>query len=219
MNLYNKDGDPIEAFDIDGNLLDETLTQGELEEKLSEAKEAYQIDVEEVKNQLSDKEESLKLMEEELGKEKEKDKNFSNLRKSREEKETEANNLKDEIKGVKEEINSLKKGTENDNINNVINELTGEDGELKKKVKHYYDNFITPEDDNLEKRKERVMNAYTLASGSRPANPLSGGAISSSGGTFPDEVIGGGEKLSGSARSVATKLGISDNDLKRHKLI
>ena len=101
----------------------------------------------------------------------------------------------------------------------AIKKMSGGDEELEKKVKFYYDQFATPDEDTDEKREERVKNALTLATGAKPVNPLGGSAISSAGGATPGIPAGGQDKISEGAKDVAGKLGISEKTLKKHKVI
>ena len=85
--IYDKNGDPVEVFDIDGNPVEEALTQEEVNQRIQDAKDELSADSEakisELQEKLDEQKESLASYEEQLGKEKEKDKNFGNLRKSK----------------------------------------------------------------------------------------------------------------------------------------
>ena len=226
MELFDKEGNPIpEVFDSQGNPLDETLTPDEVEAKIEEAKEeakaAFEGKTEELQTKLNEKEDSLKATEEELEKERNKDKNFGKLRGKTAEKEKEAEELREEIKGLKEAVEGIRIDTKKQPVRDMISKLAEGDGELEKKINFYYESFTTPDDDTSEKQKERIANAYTLATGSRPVNPLSGDVISSSGGMTPGikGSEGKGKLSSEGASDVGEKLGVSKEDQRRNKLI
>lgn len=223
--LFDKSGNPIsEVFDVEGNPIDEILTSDEVDKKIEEAqeeaKEDYQKDIDTFKEELNEKEEALKVAEEALAKEQEKDKNFGKLRGTTAEKEKKVEELTEQIKGLTDKITGIETETKRQPVNAMIGKLAGEDEELKKKIKFHYESFAIPEEDTEEKQKERVVNAYTLATGGKPINPLTGEAISSGGGVAPGGEEPGSEgKLSEGGKEVAGKLGIEEKDLKRHKLI
>jgi len=224
--LFDKDGEPIvEVFDSAGNPIDETLTPEEVDQKIDEAKEEakgeFDTEIQKLQDEKEEKETALAAAEEALGKEKEKDKNFGKLRGSTEEKEKEIGVLKEEVTGLKDKVEGIEKSAKSQPVNVMINKLAGNDEELKKKIKFYYDNFTIPEEDDEEKQKERVTNAYTLAAGGKPVNPLSGDAISSGGGVAPggEEPSSKGKLSSEEASELGEKLGISKIEQRRHKLI
>lgn len=223
--LFDKEGNPIEAvFDSEGNPIDETLTPDEVETKITEAKEeaqgTFDTETQKLQEQIDEKETSLKVAEEELEKEKEKGKNFGKLRQSTDEKEQEIKERKEEIKKLQERVEGVETATKEQPVTVMIKKLAGEDEELEKKIKFHYDSFAVPEEDDEEKQKERVTNAYTLATGGKPVNPLTGEAISSSGGTVPGAPVGEQGKLSDpGASNVGEKLGLTKEEQRRHKLI
>lgn len=224
--LFDKEGNPIsEVFDSEGNPLDETLTPDEVEAKINEAKEEakgeFETETQKLQGQIDEKETALKAAEEELEKEKEKDKNFGKLRGTAAEKEKEVETLKGEVKGMKEEIEGIKVDTKKQPVTVMIKKLAGDDEELEKKIKFHYESFNVPDDDTEEKQKERITNAYTLATGGKPVNPLSGEAVSSGGGVAPggEELESKGKLSDPGASDVGEKLGIPKESQRRHKLI
>jgi len=223
--LFDKEGNPLEAFDIDGNPIDEALTPDEADTRIQEAKDeaqgGFETKTQELQEQLTEKEDALKKAEEDLEKEKEKDKNFGKLRGTTEEKEKEAEALKEEVKGLKDEVEGIKTAAKAQPISVMIKEAAGDDEELEKKIKFHYDNFSVPEEDTEEKQKERVKNAHILAGGGA-ASSLGGNAISSGAGAAPGikESESGKEKLTDpGASEVGEKLGISKEEQKKNKLI
>lgn len=221
MEFIDKDGNPFEAF-----------TPEEVEDKLNQVKEEVKTEnqqaMDDLQSKLDEKEGTLSNLQEELEKEKTKDKNLSGQRKVIEDKVKEIDTLKSEVEKIKKDseakFSDLEKKGKDKMIGNMIVELAGSDKNLADKIKFYYDTFKPMDETNkkpgeIEKEtQERIKNAYTLAAGGRPSNPLSSSVLSSAGGTSP--VINPmGEKINPEQQDLAHKLGIPDVDLKKHKLI
>jgi len=222
VEIYDKDGNPIpEVYDEEGNPIDETLTPEEVEAKIQEAKEEakgeLESEFEKLQSDLKEKEEGLLKAQEELEKEKEKEKNFGKLNKITKKKEEKVEKLEEQIANLQAEIQGVKKGSEEKSVNAMIDKIVGEDAELKKKIKFYYDSFAVPEDDTEEQKAERVKNAHILATGGQNIK-MGSDAIGTGSGQAPEEPKNQG-KLSEGARDVAYQLGIDDKELKKNKLI
>ena len=159
-----------------------------------------------------DKAEVIKLQDElasekaERAKLENKDTNFSNLRKSKEESDT-------KIASLEKSISDMKANSEQTIVNDAISLFVGNDEEMKKKVQFHFDRIVDKPTDKSGLQK-KVKDAWNLAVGENRPSPLD--SLSSSGGplpmtAFPSERV----KLSESAKSVATKFGITDEDIKK----
>jgi chromosome segregation ATPase len=223
-NYIDDKGNTVEAFSPE-----------EVEEKLNEVREqtkeeigsAKQEEIDDLNVQISDKEESLKMAKEDLEKEKSKDKNLSGQRGIIQAKEKEIEEIKkgmEELKKTTEEkLSSLERKEKDNMVVGMIAELAGTNKEMTEKVKFYYDNF-KPIDETGKKKEDiekeistRVQNAYLLAVGTMPRVQFSGPIISGAGGT--PMINPTGEKLSPELHDLAGKMGINQDELKKHKLI
>jgi hypothetical protein len=223
-NYIDDKGNTVEAFSPE-----------EVETKLNEIREQTKQEVESDKEeeiddlnvQISDKEEALRLANEELEREKSKDKNLSGQRGIIQAKEKEIEEIKkgmEELKKTTEEkLSSIEKKEKDNMVVGMIAELAGTNKEMAEKVKFYFDNF-KPIDETGKKKEEiekeiatRVQNAYLLAVGTMPRVPFSGQIISGAGGT--PIINPTGEKLNEDLKDLAHKMGIPDDELKKHKLI
>jgi len=217
----------MQLFDENGNAV-EASTPEEVEKKLDEIRqgaieEANQLRQEEIDNltsQMSEKERLLAEKEDELLKEKNKDKNLAGQRLVIGEKNVAIEKLQSEINELKTsmttEINGIKSKGQEKQIDDMIAKVAGDDKELAAKIKLHYSSFAgIPETE--EKIKERIANAHTLATGGRSANPLSSSILSSAGGSADINPVG--EKLSPEVQDFGKKMGVSDLDLKKHKLL
>jgi F0F1-type ATP synthase membrane subunit b/b' len=140
---------PQELFDKDGNLV-EALTPEEVEARLNEIKEQTRVEIQEtiesLQTQLNDKEAELKIAQEELIKEKSKDKNLAGQRKVIEEKVKEIETLKADVDKIKNDYEAKfmeieRRGRER-MITNMIDELAGNDKNLADKIKFYYEDLL-----------------------------------------------------------------------------
>ncbi len=218
-----------EFFDENGNKV-EAYTMEEIEAKIEEEREAAieeaninrQEEIDNLNLTLEQKEEELRIAQEELRKERDKEKNLGGQRKVIESKEEEIKNLKKDIEELKmtsiSKIADIEKKFNEEKINSVIDKITEGNKELKDKVKFYYENFKgEPKDDN--ELMERVRNAYIIATGGQQKFNLTGEIISSAGEPPIGNLSGSKEKLSPEALRLAKEMGITDQDLKKYKLI
>lgn len=193
------------------------MTQEQLDEKLEEFKTQKTEETE--KTATEHKEELKKLtdkiteLEEDDGGDPKKKDNLVRLRKAKETAEEILKKVDEKYKG---EIDGIKKEIKDGKVNSAIKRIVGDDSELQEKVKLHYDNF-KGEPKDIKEVKERIENAYILATGSKPVSSLNSDIIGTGKGGFPRTEIKG--KVSTDGASVAKKLGISDEELKKHKLL
>jgi len=227
----------MELFDEQGNKV-EALTPEEVDAKLDEIREQTieetnklrEDEVDGLTTQLTEKETDLKTAQDDLEKEKNKDKNLAGQRGVIEEKDK-------VVKGLQETVETLTK-TIADNFSaldtkalaktasDLMLGLAGEDKKLAEKLKFHYDSFNpidtkdkTPEAVD-EEIKQRVSNSYVLATGSKPTNPLTGNVISSAGSGVPAvEAAAGDKKLSADGVAAGKELGVTDEEMKKHNLV
>lgn len=206
--LYNEDGDPVEAY-----------TEDELNEKIEEFKktgEEKDKEIEDLKKQMEESKSGE-------GSNSDKEYNFRKLDNIRKEKEKEASEnakLVKELQSKLEQVESTAKNVTDQRLtesklNQKIEEFAGQDKELAKKVRHFYDEFKPIEETDPVKREEifneRVDRAILLATGSAPKNPLSKSGVASYGGTTGSVKKGG---LSDETKKFGKeKFGLSDEDL------
>jgi len=218
-----------EYFDEHGNKV-EAYTPEEIEAKLEEerlaaieeANAAREEEINALSQQLDEKEKALQEAQAELEKERNKDKNLSGQRRIIENKEDEIAALKKEIEELKQNsqarLMELEQKTKENTINSFLDKISDGSKELKDKIRFYYDNF-KGEPKNEEEIAERIRNAYILATGGQAAVKLSGEIISGAGGAPQANVNIPEGKISSDLIPLAHKLGITDQDLKKHKLI
>ncbi len=207
----------MELFDAEGNLV-EAYTEEEVQAKIDEAKTALEGATGEEKTKLTEQLEALQTQlnekTEELDKFKGKDLNFGKLREQKELAEQAVAKVREDFD---KKIADIKDTMTKTRMDEEIGKLVGDDKEMASKVRFYYDSF-KGEPATPEEFKTRLSNALTLASGGKPVNPLSGNVISGAGGYVP-KPGGSPEKLNPDVKGVASKLGISDEELKENKLI
>lgn len=216
-NLFDEQGQSVEAF-----------TSEEVEQKLNEAREMAieetnklrQEEVDDLSLQIEAKDREREQARQELEVEKSKEKNLAGQGRIIQNKEKKIDELEANIKKMKEEVDQRINGVEAKSrekmVNSMINELSGNDKDMTNKIKFYFDSFKgDPADDN--EIQQRIQNAYVLATGAKPTSPLSGAVMSSAGGMPVINPIG--EKLSDDAKDLAHKMGLTDQELKRHKLL
>lgn len=209
MTIFiDKDGSEVEAF-----------TQEEVDSKITEAKkeaeESKKEEIETLKTQFETSKTELKTAKEDLeaalkGKDS-KTTNIIEMRKKIESLETEIGKVDGKIKEAKNEGNQQK-------IDDAITQLSGGDAELKKKIKTQYDRLSeeikTPED------FWKVMtDAFTLATGAAPSNPLGSAAATGPGYVPPPPGMKGKGKLSEDGKEVGGKMGITEEEMKQHDLL
>jgi hypothetical protein len=215
--LFNEQGQTVEAF-----------TPEEVEQKLNEAREMAieetnklrQEEVDDLSLQMESKDRELEQAKQELEVEKSKDKNLAGQGRIIRDKEKKIDELEINYKKLEEKldqrINDVEAKSREKMVNSMINELSGNDKDMTNKIKFYFDSFKgEPADDN--EIQQRIQNAYVLATGAKPTSPLSGAVLSSAGGM--PVINSTGEKLSDDAKDLAHKMGLSDQELKKHKLI
>ena len=224
-----------EFVDKDGNTV-EAFTPEEMEEKLNATKEEIRQEMQEEINlterEMNQKEIELRQAQEDLETEKQKDKNLAGQRRVIGEKEKEIETMKADIGQIKKDFETkLFERDQKDKqkmIDGMVSELAGSDQNLKDKIKFYYDTFRPIDEKNKDGKektqeeigneiKERIKNAYTLASGGKSASPLSPAVISSAGATPVINPMG--DKIKPEQQELAHKLGIGEGELKKHKLI
>jgi len=218
-----------EYFDELGNKVEgysaEEVAQKLEEERLTaieEANAARQDEIDVLNEELSNKEKALGEAQEALQKERDKDKNLGGQRRVIENKENEITELKKDIEQLKQDSQSklmeIEKKANDSKINSLIERVSEGSKELKDKIKFFYDNF-KGEPKNDEELLERIKNAYTLATGGQPSIKMTGEMISGSGNSpMPNVNIPEG-KISPDVLPIAHQLGITDQDIKKHKLI
>lgn len=210
-----------EFIDANGNTVN-AYTEEEVNQKIEDAKLTLE---EEHKTQIQEKEIAIvdlntKLVE--LNKKilgaTDKDKNWDALRTSKEELEKKVGTLEGELSGIKGLISDA-------TLSQSIDKLSGGDAELSKLIKFHYKRFALDSEELKDPKKaeegfqKRLNDAYTLAIGGG-ANPLTGKVVSSSGGgalKFKEGTQA--EKLSPGADEVGRKMGLDDEDMKKHNLI
>jgi len=218
-----------EFFDESGNKV-EAYTAEEIAQKLEEERleaieetnVARQDEIDVLNQTLEEKEKALTEAQEYLVKEKDKDKNLGGQRKVIESKENEIGDLKKEIEQIKQDsqlrLTEIEQKTKENTINSFLDKISDGNKELKEKIKFHYDNF-KGEPKNEEEMTERVKNAYILATGGQPAIKLTGEVISGAGGAPEANVNIPEGKINPEAVPLAHKMGVTDQDLKKHKLI
>jgi len=213
-NIYDANGQPVEGV----------LSKEEVEELQKSIEETKAAEIQAIKDEAAEErarlEEELNNAKEALTKVDDKNLNFKNLREAKKTAEEKLVELETQMTDkLKELENKLTATSEKAKVDILIDKMVGDDDELKKKVKFHYDNFKdSPKDE--DELKERITNSYILATGSKPSDDLPAGAVSSGGGTPPKpEMPLTGKLESEESKEVAKNLGISDDDLKKHKLI
>jgi predicted RNase H-like nuclease (RuvC/YqgF family) len=218
-----------EYFDENGQKV-EAFTQEEIEERLEaergaaieEANASRQEEVDSLVLSLEEKEKELETYQKNLEVEKDKDKNLGGQRKVIENKEKEIKELKEKLETVEhsslEAIEGIKKDINTAKVENIISSVSGEDSSLKEKVKFFYDSF-KGEPSNEEEVKERVKNAYVLATGGKSKVDFSGDIISGAGASPSPKVDIPEGKIPSELIPLAKQLGLTDQEMKKHKLI
>jgi len=218
-----------EFFDEQGNKV-EAYTPEEIEAKLEEERlaaieEANAAREEEINNlvqQLEEKEAALQQLQEALAKEQNKEKNLGAQRKIIENKENEIESLKKELEALKQEsqtkFTELEQKTKENTVNAYLDKISNGDKDLKAKIKFFYDNF-KGEPQNEQEIAERVKNAYILATGGQSSIRIAGDVISSASGTPQPKLEIPEGKINPDLIPLAHQMGITDQDLKKYHLI
>ena len=202
--IIQKDGVDVEVF-----------TAEELEAQKQEAIETYKSENPDKTEELTALQEELRIKEEELAKSTDKDKNFANLRKQKEEAEKKVTDI---LAGVDEKISTVKKevmeGVMKDHYNDTLKALSGEDEEVKKKIEFHYKRL----GDSASTKQEitdKMRDAYLLATKTDVGDALNSSVLST-GGMGKLNIKSQGQKLSTEEKEVAGKFGLSQKDLEKY---
>lgn len=226
--FFDGDGNPVEALtEEEVNAKIEEAVDKAKEEAIEEVTEEHKEELDDLKTTVDDLTKQIEEKDKELseeGKTGTKSYNFRKLEKDRDEmkaKKEEAEKkladirqeVDDKIKGVKQEIGNKK-------IDDAIQAMTGANKELFDKMKSHFLRLTPAEVKKPEEKEEdfrqRINDAFVLATGHKPENPLTGPVISSAGGNVPPQPTpGGGGKLSEDGKAVAGKMGITEEELKK----
>ncbi len=202
--IKKEDGTEIEVF-----------TAEELEAQKQEAIEAFKAENPDKSDELIALQEELKAKEEELTKAKDKDINFSNLRKQKEAAEKKISEITAEIDT---KINSVKKevmeGFLKDHYNETLKNLAGDDEDTKKKIELHYKRLADPAS-TKEEIANKLRDAWLLATKPEPAD-ASNLSVFSSGAVRKPTFKSQENKLSTEERAMLGKFGISDKDIEKY---
>lgn len=213
--LFNEKGELVEAF-----------TQEELDEKITEAttkvvedtNATRQEELDDLQTKLDTAEKEKKELAEKIGKVDDKTLNFKNLREKAEAKDKVIEDLTKKIgdleTGINQKIGEITGNVEKQKLSTTILQLAGGNKELADKIEFNFNRFQGAPKDEAE-FKQRLQDAYILSTGDTKKSFLSGGVISAAGGGSGKQ----GEKLTGEMTDLAHKMGATDQDLKKHKLI
>ena len=213
---------PIQHTDTDGNE-QEVFTADELAEQKEEAKteavEQFKTDNPDKSAEIEELQGKLDKATEDLAKAGEKDTNFANLRKQKDDAEKE---LQETLTGIDEKIGTasdkVKKevleGVMSDHYNDILNSLSGGDEDLKKKIEFNYNRLQDPGATKPEVTK-KLTDAYHLSTITETEDALNTSVISSGGvskvKTTPDD-----KSFSAEEKEIGQKFGLSDEDMKKY---
>jgi DNA repair exonuclease SbcCD ATPase subunit len=225
-DLFNERGEKIEGAMTPEEI--ETRLGEERDTIIEETNSARQSEIDEIANQLKEKETKLTEAEEALTKAGEKDRNLGGQRKVIEEKEKVINDLKTSIDGLQKKVGDMETSLTTKEKNSLIDKMvdTEADGNqnLKEKILFQYRKFSPIDETNKTPEQvqaeiaDRIKSAVILAGGGQGI-PMSGRIISSAGGIPTIDSNPTGEKMNPDTKNVADGLGISDAELKRNRLI
>ncbi len=162
-----------------------------------------------IKAELDETKVKLDAVNSEMEKLTNKDHNFSNLRQQKEELEK---TLSDMQTGINNKIEEVRKAPLLKYENDIMNNLSSGDDEMKKKIKFQYDR-LSDKADNEESISKKMNDAYLLAVGISPKNDVLGRVIPSGGHGAHSPVIPA-SKLSDSQKELGKKFGLTDEDMK-----
>ena len=193
-------------FDESGDEIEGALTPEEVEAKLDEKAKELGAKTLELESILKENKEKLEALSK-------KDINFEKTR--------------ERIKTLEQELEEARGGQGNKDkeiaevkIESAIKKYTGDDKEMFEKVKKEFDGF-SGDVSTEEEMAERAKKAFTLATGSAPTDVLSEGAAGFGGGSSPLGI--GGDSLgkfdNPETATVANKMGVTNEELKKHGLI
>ena len=218
----------MDVFDEKGNLVEGMLTPEEVQTKIEqeatrlveEANAEKQAEIDAANIKLEEAEKAKLELEEKMAKLDDKSLNFGNLRKKAEEKDAVIEGLKSSIVKLDEVMNQkfsqLSAENNKQKVVSLINRVAGSNVELAKKIEFNYNRLnANPKD---EKELAQLVNdAVLLSTGGGKPNLFSTDVMSSSGGTeFKQD---DGTKLSDTGKAAAKEFGISEQILKKYKII
>ena len=198
--ITREDGTTIEVF-----------TPEEIEAQKQEAIEAYKAENPDKTDELTALQEELAKKEALLAKAGDEDKNFSALRKAKEEAEKKVTDI---LAEVDEKITKAKtevlEGVMKDHYNDTLTTLSGEDEELKKKIEF---NFKRLGDVATTKQEitKKFQDAYALSV--VPEDRSVNMSVYSSGGVGRLNIKSQETKFTAEEKELASKLGLSAKDL------
>ena len=219
-------------YDEQGNEVEDTFSQEEMDQKVEETKTQAIADTETkhqealdiLTDQKSEAEEKAKEAQDKFDElDPEKKGNFKELRDAKKGADKKVEDLTQKIEDLTtktaDDIASIKEGSINDVKTDQINDLAGDNTELKEKIEHFYKSFGGSPATKAEVL-ERVKNAHTLATGGGGGEgKLPSSVISSAGGSSITPKTANAGKLSDAGADIGKKLGLSDKELKENKLI
>lgn len=183
-------------------------TAEELEAQKDEAIENYKKDNPDKAAEVEKLQADLQKATEDLAKEKEKDKNFGNLRGIKEDLEKKLNDLTGSVPAL------VDQGIQKQHTEGEIKKLADGDVELEKKIRLHFETTlkaVTPK--NQEEVNKKIQDAYLLATGTQ-ASGVTSTVLGSGGASFVRSRPANTQPLSEGAKTVGNKLGLSDKDLK-----
>lgn len=211
------------VFDENGNEVKDVITKEDHEKQLADASAKAIADaqaagtvvskeeVEKIKQGQTKLEADLKKANEALEAADGKDKNFEALRKAKDAAETK---LKEFETGVGAKLADIEKRLSGTGVDEAIATLSEGDEEMAKKIKFHFDRISKSEDTDAD-RKQKLVDATTLAKGSRPSPSLLTGILGSNSGYSPNDMKDkdGENVIKPELAGMAKKFGISDKDV------
>ena len=207
QNITDSSGEEIEVF-----------TSEELEQQKEEALTQYKEDnpdkteeMEALQKERDEAKEKEEELQKQLDGELDKDKNFANLRKQKDEAEEKSKDMEsridEKVATAKTEI--LEQNVE-DYKKDQLNELAGDDEELKKKIQFHYDSFKDAST-SKEDVSSKLRASWTLAT-ANDRTEVQGSAFSSGGASGVK--IKADNNFTPEEKGLGTKLGLEEKDLK-----
>lgn len=188
--IINDQGEEVEVF-----------TAEEVQQQVEAAKSAHPDQNEE----LTKLQEDLKAAQEELTKLQGKDLNFANLRLAKEAAERRAEEAKKELE---EKLGTFKneifEGVNKEHYDATLDQLSGGDAELKKKIEYHYKRIADPVTNKTEIGK-KLADAYILATKREEADAMNS-AVLASGGAARVAVKAPGQALSSDEKALLQKM-------------
>ena len=213
---------PITHTDTDGNE-QEVFTAEELETQKEQAKtdavEQFKTDNPDKTAEIEELQGKLDKATEDLTRAGEKDTNFANLRKQKDDAE---NKLEEFTAGVDEKIGTAKEevkkevleGVMSDHYADILKALTGDDEELKKKVELNYNRLQDPGVTKSDVTK-KLTDAYHLSTIPETEDALNTSVISS-GGVSRLKTTSDDKSFSGEEKELGEKFGLSEEEMKKY---